>query len=72
VSFFLLLSTFILLSLSVFAAGPSGVLTSRRAASDVSADLDPNSRFREEAPRVIAGTDNFGRDAGTRGIWDES
>jgi hypothetical protein len=60
--FFLSMLTFILLSLSVFAAEPPGLMTSRRGATDVSQDVDPNSQFWRDAPRVIAGADNFGHE----------
>jgi len=51
-----------LLSLSLFAAEPQEVLSSKRAPGEVTADTNPYSSFWREAPRVVAGADSFGRE----------
>jgi len=52
----------LLLSLSVFAAESPDALLSQRASGDVSSDTNPDSEFWKAAPRVIAGSDTFGRE----------
>jgi len=48
--------------LSVYAADPSSVMNSKRAARDSAADTDPGSAFWRDAPAVVASGDTRGRE----------